>query len=64
MVLIFQSKSEEIGNALIEKEISKYCVPDYIILDQDSTFMPSLMNYLFKKLNIKMKAVAPYHHQP
>ena len=30
---------------------------------QDSTFMSSLMNYLFKKLDIKIKTVAPYSHQ-
>ena len=32
-------------------------------MDQDSTVMSSLMNYLFKKLNIKIKTVAPYNHQ-
>ena len=32
-------------------------------MDQDSTFMSSIMNYLFKKLNIKIKTVAPYNHQ-
>ena len=49
-VPIHQSKSVEIGNALIENIITKYCVPEYIIMDQDSTFMSSLMNYLFTKL--------------
>ena len=57
-VPIHQSKSEEIGDALIENVITKYCVPDYIIMDQDSTFMSSCMNYLFKKLDIKIKTVA------
>ena len=56
-----QSKSEEIGDALIEHIITKYCVPEYIIMDQDSTFMSSLMNYLFKKLDITIKAVASYN---
>ena len=60
---IHQSRSEEIGNALIENVISKYCVPDYIIVDQDSAFMSSHMDYLFKKLDIKMKTEAPYNHQ-
>ena len=34
-------------------------------MDQDSAFifMSSLMSYLFKKLNIKIKTVAPYNHQ-
>ena len=39
--------------------ISKYCIPDYIIMDQDSAFISSPMNYLFKKI----KTVAPYNHQ-
>ena len=30
---IRQSKSEEVGEALIENVISKYCVPDYMIMD-------------------------------
>ena len=38
-------------------------MPDYIIMDQDSAFMSSLMNYLFKKLDIKIKSVAPYNDQ-
>ena len=62
-VPIHQLKSEEICNALIENTITKYCVPHYIIMDQDSTFMSSLMNYLFKKLDIKIKTEAPYNHQ-
>ena len=62
-VPIHQSRFEEIGNASIENIISKYSLHDYIIMDQDSTFMSSLMNYLFKKLNIKIKRVAPYNHQ-
>ena len=58
---IYQSRSEEIGDALIDSVISKYHIPDYIIMDQDSAFMSSLMNYLFKKFDIK--TVAPYNHQ-
>ena len=54
-VPIYQSKSEEIGDALIEHVITKYCIQDYIIMEQDSAFMFSLMNYLFKKLDIKIK---------
>ena len=53
-VPIYHSRSEEMGDAIIENVSSKYCIPDYIIMDQDSAFMSMLMNYLFKKLNIKM----------
>ena len=35
-VPIYQAKSEEIGKALIENMITKYCIPEYIIMDQDS----------------------------
>ena len=58
-VPIYQSKAEEIGDALIEHIITKYCIPDCIIMDQDSAFMSSLMNYLFNKLDIKIKIEAP-----
>ena len=50
---IFQARSEEIGKALIENVITKYCIPEYIIMDQDSAFMSSLMTYLFHKFDIK-----------
>ena len=59
-VPIYHSRSEEIGNALMENVILRYCIPDYIIMDQDIAFMSSLMNYLFKKFNIKIKTVAPF----
>ena len=32
-------------------------------MDQDSAFMSSLMNYLLKKFEIKVRTVAPYNHQ-
>ena len=60
---IYQAKSEEIGDALIENIITKYGIPEYIIMDQDSTFMSSLRNCLFKKLDIKIKRVALYNYQ-
>ena len=60
---IKQSRSEEVGEALINSVFSKYCIPDYMIMDLDSAFMSSLMNYLFKRLGIKIKTVAPYNHQ-
>ena len=63
MVPIFQARSEEIGDALIESVITKYCIPEYIITNQDGAFMSSLMTYLLDKFNIKIKTVAPYNHQ-
>ena len=62
-VPIYQAKSEEIGEALIDNIITKYCIPEYIIMDQDSMFMSSLITYLLKKFDIKIGTVAPYNHQ-
>ena len=33
-----------------------------MIMDLDSAFMSWLMNYLFKRLGIKIKTEAPYNH--
>ena len=63
MVPIYHSRSEEVGEALIEHVKSKLCAPDCIIMDQDSAFMSTLMNYLFRNLNIKVMTVAPCNHQ-
>ena len=57
---IHLAKSEEVGDALIENVITKYCIPEYIIMDQDSAFMSSLKIYLFHKFDIKTKTVALY----
>ena len=35
-VPIFQARSEEIGEALIANVITKFSIPEYIIMDQDS----------------------------
>ena len=62
-VPIYHARSEEIGEALIDNIITKYCIPEYIIMDQYSAFMSSLMTYLLQKFNIKIRTVVPYNHQ-
>ena len=49
--------------ALIENVISKFGTPDYMMMNQDSACMSSLMSYLFKKLGINIKTVGPYNHK-
>ena len=56
---VFQAKLEEVGEAILEHIITKHCIPDYIIMDQDSVFMSSLVIYLFHRLNLKIKMVGP-----
>ena len=34
-----------------------------MIMDQDSAFMSTIMSHLFKRLNLKIKTVAPFNHQ-
>ena len=60
---ILQAKSGEVGKAILEHIIRKHCIHDYIIMDQDSAFMSSLMSHIFHRLNIKIKMVGPYNHQ-
>ena len=60
---LYQVRSEEVGEALIENIISKFGTPDYMMMDQDSAFMSSLMSYMFKKLGIIIKTVGPYNHK-
>ena len=40
-----------------------YGIPEYLIMDQDSAFMSTIMSYLFKRLNIKIKTIAPFNHK-
>ena len=60
---LYQAKSEEVREAIIENIITKFGTPDYMIMDQDSAFMSSLMSYLFKTLKITIKTVGPYNHK-
>ena len=60
---IYQARSEEISDALIDNVISKYGILEYLIMDQDSAFMSTIMNHLFRRLNIKTKTVAPFNHK-
>ena len=61
-VPIHQSRLEEIGDTLIESIITQYGIPEFIIMDQNSTFMSS-HDFLFKQLDIKIKTVVPFNHQ-
>ena len=60
---LYQARSEEVGEALIENVITKFGTPDYMIMDQDSAFMSSLMSYLFNTLKITIKTIGPYNHK-
>ena len=60
---IYQARSEEVDDALIDNVISKYGTQEYLIMDQDSAFMSTIMNHLFRRLNIKIKTVAPFNHK-
>ena len=58
---LYQARSEEVGEALIENVISKFGTPYYMMMDQDSAFMSSLMSYLLKKLGTTVKTVGLYN---
>ena len=60
---LYQVKSKKVRAALIENFITMFGTPDYMIMDQDSAFMSSLMSYLFRTLKITIKTVGPYNHK-
>ena len=60
---IYQARSKEVGEALIENVITKFGMPDCIIMDQENAFMSSVMSYLFNKFKITIKTVGPYNHK-
>ena len=62
-VLLYQARSEEIGEALVNNVTMKCCIPEYIIMDQESAFISSLMTYLLTRFNVKIRTVVPYKHQ-
>ena len=41
---LYQARSKEVGEALIENVISKFGMPECMIMDQDSAFMSSVMS--------------------
>ena len=53
-VPLHQAILKEVGDALIEN-VTKYCIPEHKIMDQDRAFLSSLMNYLFNRFDIKVK---------
>ena len=53
MVSVYHSKAEEVGEALIEHVITKYCIPQLYNHGSGQCIYDLLMNYLFNKLNIK-----------
>ena len=48
-----QSRSDQIDDASVYNVISKFCIPAYIIMDQDSVLM-SFDELFTMKLNIKI----------
>ena len=56
---LYQARSEEVGEALIENVVTKYCTPDYIIMDQDSAVMSSLTLSLLPNIFIEPPPVLP-----
>ena len=52
-VPMYHARSEEVEEALIDNIITKYCIPEYIIMDPGTTFMSSLMNYLLQNLTLR-----------
>ena len=53
-VPIYHSRSEEIGDALIEDVISKYCIPDYIIMYQQCIYISSYELLIYEVYEVEI----------
>ena len=58
----YKSRSKEIRDTLIAHLFSNNSTREYMIMVQDSTVMSTLINYLFKKLYIKLNTLGHYNH--
>ena len=56
-VPIYQSKVEETGDALIENIITKHCIQDCIIMDQDGVMYGSALIFLCLHNKYTVRAV-------
>ena len=57
VIPIHESRSEEIGNVVIEHVLSKYRIPECMIMNLDSVFLSTLINYWLNKLGTPMLLV-------
>ena len=42
---IYQQRSEEIRDVLMENVLSRYSIPECMVMDQESALMSTLINY-------------------
>ena len=59
---LYKGTSNEIGDALLNCVFCKQGSPSYLIFDEDQAFLSSVMQYIYKKLDIKIMTTSPYNH--
>ena len=60
---LYQARSEEVGEALIENVISKFGTPDSMMMDEDSAFLSSLMMLLVQEPGYQYQNSRPLQSQ-
>ena len=51
------------GEAVIDHVICKHGVQGYLIFDEDATFSSRIMQYVYKKLGLRIMTVSLYNHR-
>ena len=61
IIPLYRGTSNEVGTVLINHVFCKHASP-YLIFDEDQPFLPCVMQYIYKRLGIKIKTIIPYNH--
>ena len=65
---LHRGTSHEVGETLINHIFCKHGSPSYLIFDEDQAFLASVMQYIYKRLGIrirlgiKIKTISPCSH--
>ena len=58
---LYKGKSHEIGETLTNHVFCKDGPQSYLIFNEDQAFLSSVMQYVYKRIDIKIKTINPYN---
>ena len=58
----YRGTSHEIGEALIHHVFCKHGFLSYLLFDEDQAFLSSIMQYIYKRLGIKIDTKGQYNN--
>ena len=61
-ITLYLETLHKVEESLINHLFYKHCPFLYLIFDEDHAFLSSVMQYIYKRLVIKMKTISPDNH--